>query len=220
MFHFSRSKRIILISLIAVSIILVLFRERWLVLIGDFLLIQDTLEPADVIHVIAGEDYRTDYAFQLYRQGYAETIFFTGGRCGSHLSGHGARAKELALAQGLPLDSIAFDDSEVMSTYMEAEKLKEWIVRNSSPVKSIIVVSDPFHMRRARWTYRKVFGDQIQIQMAPIPFELTSYQSTWWKDEESRKYVQEEYLKFIYYLFRYQYSWGVFRDWLSSLDKM
>jgi hypothetical protein len=61
----SRSKRIILLSLVAVSIILVLFRERWLVLIGDFLIIQDTLEPVDVIYVIAGEDYRTDYAFQL-----------------------------------------------------------------------------------------------------------------------------------------------------------
>lgn len=65
MLRLSRSTRIILLSLVAVSIILVLFRERWLVLIGDFLIIQDTLEPADVIHVIAGEDYRTDYAFQL-----------------------------------------------------------------------------------------------------------------------------------------------------------
>lgn len=218
MFRLSRSKRIILLSLVAVSIILVLFRERWLVLIGDFLIIQDTLEPADVIHVIAGEDYRTDYAFQLYRQGYGETIFFTGGRCESHLNGHGARAKERALTQGLPLDSIAFDDSEVMSTYMEAEKLKEWIARNSYPVQSIIVVSDPFHMRRALWTYQQVFGDQIQIQMAPVPFELTPYRATWWKDTESQKYVREEYFKFVFYRFRYQYSWGIFKDWLASFD--
>ena len=214
----SQSKRIILISLVALGIILILFREQWLILIGDFLIVQDTLKPADVIHVIAGEDYGTDYAFQLYQQGYGKTIFFTGGRCKSHLNGHGARAREKALAQGLPLDAIASDDSEVMSTYMEAEKLKEWIVRNSSPVQSIIVVSDPFHMRRARWAYQKVFGDKIQIQMAPVPFELTPYRSTWWKDVESRKYVQEEYFKFIFYLFRYQYSWGFFKDWLASFD--
>ncbi len=193
MLKHSQSKRIILISLIALGIILLLFREQWLILIGDFLIVQDTLKPADVIHVIAGEDYRTDYAFRLYQQGYGKTIFFTGGRCKSHLNGHGARAREKALAQGLPLDAIASDDSEVMSTYMEAKRLKEWIERNSSPVQSIIVVSDPFHMRRARWAYRKVFGDKIQIQMAPVPFELRPYQSTWWKDVESRKYVQEEY---------------------------
>ncbi len=220
MLHRSRSKRIVIVSLVALSISLILFRERILISIGDFLIVQDTLEPANVIHVIAGEDYRTDYAFQLYRQGNGKTIFFTGGWCNIHLYGHGAHAREKALAQGLPLDVIVSNDSEVMSTYMEAERLKEWIASNSSPVQSIIVVSDPFHMRRARWAYRKVFGDQVQIQMAPVPFELTPYQSTWWKDVASRKYVQEEYFKFIFYLFRYQYSSGSFKDWLASFDKM
>lgn len=197
---------------------IILFRERWLTLIGDFLIIDDLLEPAEVIHVIAGEDYRTDYAFQLYQRGYGKTIFFTGGRCESHLTGHGARAKEKAIAQGVPVDSIAFDDSDVMSTYMEAEKLKEWIERNSYSVQSIIVVSDPFHMRRARCAYRRVFGDKVQLQMAPVPFKLTPYQSTWWKNVKSREYVQDEYFKFIFYLFRYKYSWGFFKDWLASFD--
>ena len=212
----ARLRRIMLISLVALGIILL--REQWLTWIGDYLIVQDALKPADVIHVIAGDDYRTDYAFQLYQQGYGKTIFFTGGLCETHLNGHGARAKEKALAQGLPLDAIASDDSEVMSTYMEAEKLKEWIERNSSSVQSIIVVSDPFHMSRARWTYRKIFGPQFQIQMAPVPFDRTPYQSIWWKDSKSRKYVRDEYSKFIFYLFRYQYSWGSFRDWLAFFD--
>jgi len=218
MFHYSPPKRILLFSLVALSLSLVLFREPILVMISDFLIIQNDLEPADVIHVIAGGDYRTDYAFQLYQQGYGETIFFTGGWCDIHLYEHGAHAREMALAQGLPLDSIASDDSEVMSTYMEAEKLKEWIERNAYPVQSIIVVSDPFHMRRARWAYRKVFGDQVQIQMAPVPFELTPYQPTWWKDPESQKYVRDEYFKSVFYLLRYQYSRGFVRDWLTSFD--
>lgn len=220
MYPSSPSKRIILIGLVALSISLAVFRERWLILIGDFLIVQDTLKPADVIHVIAGEDYRTDYAFQLYQQGYGKTVFFTGGWCDIHLYEHGARARDKALAQGLSLDAIASDDSAVMSTYMEAERLKEWIASKSSPVQSIIVVSDPFHMRRARWAYQKVFGDQVKIQMAPVPFELTPYQPTWWKHTDSQKYVEEEYFKFIFYLFRYQYSGGFFRDWLSSFDKM
>jgi len=206
--------------LVVLSISLFLFRERILGSIGDFLIVQDTLKPADVIHVIAGEDYRTDYAFQLYQQGYGKTVFFTGGWCDIHLYEHGARARDKALAQGLSLDAIASDDSAVMSTYMEAERLKEWIASNSSPVQSIIVVSDPFHMRRARWAYQKVFGDQVKIQMEPVPFELTPYHPTWWKDADSKKYVEEEYFKFIFYLFRYQYSEGFLREWLSSFDKM
>jgi uncharacterized SAM-binding protein YcdF (DUF218 family) len=202
------------------NISLVLFRERWLTLISDFLIVQDTLKPADIIHVIAGDDYRTDYAFQLYQEGYGKTVFFTGGWCDIHLHDHGLRARGKALAQDLPLDSIASDDSEVMSTYMETEKLKEWMANNSSPVQSIIVGSDPFHMRRARWAYQKVFGDQVKIQMAPVPFERTPYQSAWWKDGDSRKHVAEEYFKLSFYLFRYQYSGGFFRDWLSYFDKM
>jgi uncharacterized SAM-binding protein YcdF (DUF218 family) len=101
---------------------------------------------------------------------------------------------------------------------MEAERLKEWIEKSPSTVKSIIVVSDPFHMRRARWAYQKVFNDQIQIQMAPVPFDRTPFQLTWWKDVESKRYVQEEYFKLIFYLIRYQFSWGSFRDWLASFD--
>ena len=220
MFHLSQSKRIVLLSLVSLSMTVFLFRERMLTAIGDFLVVQDPLRPADVIHVIAGDDFRTDYAFRLYRQGYGKTIFFTGGWCDIHLYEHGSHAREKALAQRLPLDAIASDDSAVMSTYMEAERLKEWIQRSSSPVRSIIVVSDPFHMRRARWAYHRVFGDQVQIQMAPVPFDLTPYQHIWWKDPGSQNYVEEEYLEFAFYLVRYQYSWGPFQDWLSSFDKM
>ncbi|MGZ9223041.1 MAG: YdcF family protein [Anaerolineales bacterium] len=151
-------------------------------------------------------------------KGYGKALFFTGGWCEFHLYLHGEHAKERAVSQGIPSEAIALDDSTVTSTYGEAERLKEWIRHGSYPVRSVIVVSDPFHMRRARWTYQKVFGNQIQVQMAPVPFELTPYQRTWWKDPESRKNVPEEYSKFIYYLFRYQYSSGKLKEWLVSLD--
>jgi uncharacterized SAM-binding protein YcdF (DUF218 family) len=208
----------ILLVLVGLSIALILFREQWLLLIGDFLIVDEPLQPADVIHTIAGEDYRTDYAIRLYKSGYGRTLFFTGGWCDIHLYHHGEHAKQRALQDGIPVEAIAFDDTRVTSTYMEAERLKEWIARSSYPVHSIIVVSDPFHMRRIRWTYQRVFGKQMQVQMAPVPFSFTPYGHAWWKTRESRKMVREEYSKLIYYLLRYQYSWGSFKDWLVSLD--
>jgi uncharacterized SAM-binding protein YcdF (DUF218 family) len=207
-----------LIGFLGAAILLFLFREQWLGWIGNFLVVEDSLKPADVIHVIAGEDYRTDYAIQLYKNGYGNTLFFTGGWCDVHLYNHGEHAQERALAQGVPIDAIAFDDSKVTSTYMEAQNLSGWIAQNESSVRSIIVVSDPFHMRRVRWIYRKMFGPEIEIEMAPVPFEVTVYQRDWWKDPQSRNYVQEEYTKFIYYQLRYQYSSGKFKEWLISLD--
>lgn len=208
----------IIVSLAVLILVLVFFRAQWLLWIGNFLVIQNTLRPADVIHVIAGEDYRTEYAIKLYEQGFGEHLFFTGGWCKVHQYQHGEHAEEIALEEGVPLDAIAFDDSEVASTYMEAERLKAWIDSRPYPIRSVMVVSDPFHMRRARWIYRKVLGIQIQLQMAPVPFELTPYQRTWWMDQESRKYVLEEYEKFVYNIFRYQISRGKFQEWLVAMD--
>jgi uncharacterized SAM-binding protein YcdF (DUF218 family) len=217
--YFSRSRMKILLGFILSGFILILFREQWLMLIGNFLIIEDPLKPADVIHVIAGEDYRTDYAIQLYKQGYGKTLFFTGGWCEFHEYNHGEHAEARSLAQGVALNAIAYDDSKVTSTYMEAEKLKVWIEHSPTPIRSVIIVSDPFHMRRARWTYMKVLGESIEVQMAPVPFELTPYHQVWWTDPDSQKYVRDEYEKIVYYVFRYQISGGKFKKWLVSLDR-
>jgi hypothetical protein len=106
---------------VVICLLLFLFREQWLMAIGNFLIVEDELHPADVIHVIAGDDYRTDYAIQLYKQGYAKTIFFTGGWCIYHNYYHGVHGQEVSLSLGVPLDAIACDESTVTSSYMEAE---------------------------------------------------------------------------------------------------
>jgi uncharacterized SAM-binding protein YcdF (DUF218 family) len=215
-----RSKRNVLIGLVALGgILLFAFRERWLLAIGDFLVLQDPLHPADVIHVIAGEDYRTDYAIQLYKQGLGKTLFFTGGWCTIHHYHHGEHGQARSLAQGIPMNAIAFDDSSVTSTYTEAERLKEWMAQSPTLIHSVIVVSDPFHMRRARWAYRRLLGKGVEVQMAPVPFEWTPYRRRWWTDQLSRQYVGEEYEKFVYYILRYQISRGKLRDWLASMDR-
>jgi len=215
-----RTKRAILLSvLILVGIVLFFSRERWLLAVGDFLVHQDRLHPAEVIHVIAGEDYRTDYAINLYKRGMAKILLFTGGWCKFHNYHHGQHAEERCLQQAVPPEAIAYDDSSVISTYMEAQRLKDWISGRPTPARSVIVVSDPFHKRRARWTYKRLLGDGTEIQMAPVPFEHTSYKRRWWTDRASKLFVQEEYKKYFYYLLRYQISRGRFRTWLASNDR-
>jgi hypothetical protein len=93
------SRRDLAIALIAGSLVGLFFfnYEPILLFIGDFLIVKDELKPADMIHVIAGEDYRTDYAIQLYQEGYAGQIFFTGGWCSKHQVNHAEHGKELSL---------------------------------------------------------------------------------------------------------------------------
>lgn len=210
---------ILIIAFIVSVSILFQMREKLLLAVGDFLVLQDQLQPADVIHVIAGNDYRTDYAIQLYKQGYAKVIFFTGGWCIPHGYFHGEHGMQRSLAQGVPDEAALYDDTTVKSTYDEAVRLKAYIEKNKIKVQSIIVVSDPFHMRRARWTYHKILGDKINVQMAPVSFSKTPYTRYWWTDKESRQYVKEEYQKMVYYIARYQIAVGPFKEWLSNFDR-
>jgi len=212
-----------MIYILAVFLLLVvsiwIFRQPILSAIGDFLIVKDDLHPVDLIHVIAGPDYRTDYAIQLYKQGDARQIFFTGPWCSKHQVIHSEHGREKAIQQGVPSEAIAVDGAEINSTYSEALRLKEFIQNSSVPIHSILVVSDPYHMRRAQWTYRKIFGDQITILMAPVPFQLTPYTSQWWAQVDSREMVKDEYVKTVFYFFRYQLGWGPLRDWLATFDQ-
>lgn len=209
---------VLTLTLVPLGISLFLLREPFLLTIGDLLIVQDNLEPADVIHIIAGDDYRTDYAIQLYKQGFGKVIFFTGGWCTFHHYYHGRHGMERALAKGVPRQAIAIDETHVTSTYSETLRLKRYIAQNQRPVRSVIVVSDPHHMRRAQWTYRQVLGDGIKVQMAPVPFGISQYQRRWWQDENSRLMVKEEYLKLLYYYARYGLGWAPMSKWLASFD--
>jgi uncharacterized SAM-binding protein YcdF (DUF218 family) len=209
----------IIAAVILLGASIFVFKEQILLAVGDFLIIQDELHPADIIHVISGPDYRSEYAIALYQEGYADQIFFTGGWCTDHQLYHGRHGKELAQAQGVPSDAIAIDESTVTSTYAEAQLLKAYIDQSDRPIQSVIVVSDPFHMRRARWTYRRLLGKEIDVQMAPVPFELTDYQRHWMDDQVSKSFVRDEYLKILYYYARYKFSWGAAQEWLASFDR-
>jgi len=199
--------------------ILALWHDELLLAPGRFLVLEDPLQPADLIHVIAGPDYRAEHGIRLLQGGYGKILFFTGGWCTIHHEYHGERGKRLATSHGVPAAAIATDDFRVTSTYSEALRLKEFILRSPVPIRSVIVVSDPYHMRRARWTYSRILGDGIRIQMSPVPFDMTPYRRYWWSDARSRQQVAEEYVKIAYYHARYQLAIGPLRDWLASLDR-
>jgi len=205
---------IFIVALLGLSAFMLL-RDQIRLKIGDYLIIQDNLQPVDVIHVIAGDDYRTQYAIQLYQQGYAKMLFFTGGWCIYHGYNHGAYALQLAMDAGIPRSAVAYDDSTVLSTYDEVLLLQKYLVENQPAFHTIMVVSEPFHMRRAQWTYRHVMGKGFTFLMAPVPFSQTPFKQQWWTDRLSLSNVKEEYIKLVFYFFRYQLN----IKWLASFDK-
>jgi len=97
--------------------------------------------------------------------------------------------------------------------------LKNYIDAHPDTVSSVALVTDPWHSRRARWIYQKVLGDGIKVYMAPVPRTRTGFPKYWWTEPSSRKLVWNEYVKLVFYIFRYQIATGHFREWLSQFDK-
>jgi uncharacterized SAM-binding protein YcdF (DUF218 family) len=216
----SRKRMMWLVSILLLIIVLgTVLRTPLLLAIGDFLVIKDYLHPADIIHVISGLDYRSDYGIELMKEGYGNQILFTGPWCSEVQDVHAERGKVRALIQGIAASAIITDTTAIVSTYEEAMRLKVLIDHSPSPVKSVIIVSDAFHMRRAKWTYRQVLGKDIEIQMAPVPFENTQFHRRWWEDRYSVIMVREEYTKYIYYLLRYGLHWKPLSNWLATFDR-
>jgi uncharacterized SAM-binding protein YcdF (DUF218 family) len=165
--------------------------------LGHFLLVkEEKLQPADVLHVLGGRSERTLYALQLYRQGYGRKLFFTGEEIAPLL-------RSYTINQGVPAKDVIKFESKATNTYQEAQELKR-LLENDTTLRSVIVVSSPYHMRRVRWTFEQVFDDQIDLQYAPVPFDKSRDKRQWWTDRKSQKKVVSEYIRLFAYWLKYR----------------
>jgi uncharacterized SAM-binding protein YcdF (DUF218 family) len=187
--------------------------------IGDYLVVQDKLQQTDLIAAVSGPEYRIVYAAELYTRGLGKSLFFTGGYSEENNRVEAAWSKTVAMHNGVPEEAITIDETAVLSTHDEAVLLKNYIDAHADSIKSVTVVTDPYHSRRARWIYQKVLGNGINVIVAPVPRTRTDFPKYWWTTAKSRELVYEEYVKLVFYYFRYEASSGKFREWLSKFDK-
>ena len=174
---------------------LVLVRKPILLGIGNYLVVNETyLQPAGLIHPLGGSLERVDYAVELYQQGDSPQIFLTGCSCRENHA--------QALAKGANPEDVIRGRAWSTNTYQEATELKAYL-DNHPAIQSVIIVSSPYHMRRAQWTFNKVLGDSVAVQFAAVPFEQSQHRQQWWTDAGSAKMVLSEYLKNLIYRLQY-----------------
>lgn len=216
-----QNKSVLKITLLFVLLAGVILARPILRGIGDRLIVNDPLQNVDLITSVNGPEYRAAYAAELYQKHLAPRLFFTGGYNEFDSRYDAQWSKYLATTYGVHDGDIAIDTSTVISTYDEAERLKAYIEAHPGyEIKTVLVVTDPYQTRRARWAYQKVLGDQVTVQVASVPFDRTNYTSSWWRNSVSREMVFDEYLKYIYYMIRYQWTGGALQGWLSRLDRL
>jgi uncharacterized SAM-binding protein YcdF (DUF218 family) len=181
-----------------------LAREPILLGIGNFLIVQDDVQTVDLIHVLGGDVERIDYAIELHKQRYGKKILFTGGRVELPLinTTYSSLAKAHAESRGVPSQDILPFESKATSTFEEVLELQE-ILQSDSSLQAILIVSSPYHLRRARWIFNKTLNHHVKLQFAPVPFEKSRHQQRWWTEELSLQAVVNEYLKIPFYVLKY-----------------
>lgn len=165
--------------------------------IGYYLSPQSKLENSDAIVVISGGQTtsRADKGIQLYKDGYAKNMVFSGAALDDGPSNAEAMQMQ-AIAAGVPLNSINTDD-ESQDTYQNAVNSKK--ILEGIKAKKIILVTSPYHQRRAYETFKFVLGKDYTV-LNSSSFDDRWSKSRWWDKGFAYNITLSESAKLFYIL--------------------
>ncbi len=113
-----------------------------------------------------GYEERVQYAVELYRQGFAPKLLFSSGY--SYAFKEPQIMKALAVSLGVPTTDILLEENAIR-TYENA--LYSSALCRAHGWHSILLVTSPYHTRRACLVFRKI-APQLYVRYTPIPQSL------------------------------------------------
>ncbi len=161
---------------------------------GRYIYEKDELRPADVIVVLAGEEEeRVVYGVKLFKEGWArkDRIIMTGGPVVGRYTAAGLMKKQ-AEEFGVPGKFILLADRS-RSTEEDARYTGD--ILNKNGYKSVILVTSPYHSKRASLIFREMLPG-LKVIIAPTDKSWLNFDE-WWKRPRDRDMVLSEWSKFI-----------------------
>ncbi|MGD0877492.1 MAG: YdcF family protein [Anaerolineales bacterium] len=186
------------------------FRSQILTGVADYLIVNDRLQPADVIVLLNSEvNTRPFRASELYKQGLAPVILIARSQSTPTVElGLVPNDTDISVSVmeklGVPAENIIVlpFPGGVTSTMDEASAVRQYVAAHQT--HSILLVTSAFHTRRARRTFEKVLvGLPVKLEMVAVPYAGFD-QTNWWKNENGLITLNNEYIKWFYYLFKYR----------------
>ncbi len=161
---------------------------------AEWLVLRDPPTSADAALVMAGDpDYeRTKTAARLLLAGQVRLLLLTGGEPGPGDSAESLR--QVALVLGVPGERIRMEHLS-HSTHQAMLAVRPIVEREG--IRSLVVVTSPFHQRRASWAARRTLRN---VRVVSRPADPSFWRSQgWWKTRRGRAIVLSEYAKLLYY---------------------
>lgn len=133
-------------------------------------------ERADVIIAVSGGDTtaRTQEAIDLYKNGWAPKLIFSGAAQDKSGPSNAAVMKRQATEQGVPEAAVTIEDQSE-TTKENAEKTRDILADKN--IHSAIVVTSGYHMKRTILEFRERAPN---VQFRAHPTIADSQWSSWW----------------------------------------
>lgn len=162
-------------------------------------------EPADLIVILAGSYDRTLYAADLYDKGIAKHIVISRpvaepvhlrlAERGISVTPEEEIHKAILIRLGVPASATDVLPGRARNTWDEAVALASYL--GDRPAR-VIVVTSPFHVRRASILLGRRLGKVQHMQVVATPYE--EFEWRWWRDPASARSVLLESAKMMYFL--------------------
>jgi uncharacterized SAM-binding protein YcdF (DUF218 family) len=178
-----------LLGLLAICGFLMIIYLAWHPLLraaASFWIVQDRIEPADIIIVIGDDDFTADRAKQaaaLFHAKWAPQILASGRMLRPYASIADYMARDLE-SDGVPPSAILRFSHRADDTQDEAEGLR--VLAEQKGWRRILLVTSNYHTRRARYIFRKVFPTSVRLEIAGAP-DSAFDPATWWESRRARK---------------------------------
>ncbi len=203
----------LLICLAAVSVVYAT-RRYTLTAIGNWLDVGEDPDRCDYVMLLNGDpETRPFEVADLYRRGKAGRVLITSvNDSGLSLAPKVHEvARSILTKCGVPDNRIDFVDSRCGSTFDEARTLEQFMEQH--PDSTFNVVTNTYHTRRSRWVLRNVLGPKMS-RVRLVSAKTDAFNAgNWWKHEDGFVNYLAEFLKSIFYFFRYGHGFA----WISAM---
>jgi len=158
---------------IAAAVLVVIMPAAWAIRgVGQWLVVQDALEPAQAIVVLSGRmPVRAREAAEIYRQGFASQVWITRPaspeeelrQMGIGFVGEEFYNQRVLIQLGVPTDAIRVLDKPVINTEQEVLEISD-ALRQEGGSKVIVVTTKP-HTRRVKAIWKRLVGNSPRLMV-------------------------------------------------------
>ena len=196
-------KRIFMVATVVAACYGMLFYTPLVWLAGDQLAVRHDPKDVDAIVVFSGDgetsyinqsyQRRTLDAIQYYKSGYAPFILLSSGR--DQTFSEVEIIRSLLINKEVPQHSIQILERYPSSTFENVALVKGVLADRG--VRSILLITSPYHSRRALWVWRKAMPELLVL--APTVVDTPKASPQWATSIDQIRIIFYEYLAIFYY---------------------